>query len=148
VVKSGVGVGDKAPQFGDAPQVWVEVDRTPPVVRLLNVEVGREADAGNLTITWTATDKNFGPQPISLSFAETIEGPWHPIADKVENRGRYVWRMPPPGTPPAGVPFKFLVRVEATDRAGNVSSDQTKAPVAVDLAKPKAAIIDIGPVGK
>jgi hypothetical protein len=148
VVRSGVGVGDKPPQYGEQPQVWVEVDTTPPVVQLLNVDVGREADAGNLTITWTASDKNFGPQPITLSYAETPTGPWHMIADKIENRGKFVWKMPAPGPPPTGVPFKFLVKVEATDKAGNVGSAMTRENVLVDLARPRAAILEIGSAPK
>jgi hypothetical protein len=43
--------------------------------------------------------------------------------------------------PAAGPLFKIV-------EAGNVSSDHTKAPVEVDPAKPRAAIIGVGPVGK
>lgn len=140
VVRSGVGLGDKPPQVGDAPQVWVEVDLTKPDVRLLNADVGRGADTGNLTITWTASDKNLGRQPITLSFSEHAEGPWTQIAANLENTGRYVWRMPS-----SGIPYRFQVRVEAADRAGNIGSAQTAMPVIVDLAKPKPIIIDVGP---
>src|SRR5205823_2971460 len=101
VVKSGVGLGDRSPQVGEQPQVWVEVDTTKPVVRIGNVEVGRGPDAGRLTINWNATDKNLGRQPITLAYAEQAGGPWTPIAANVENTGRYVWQMPP------GVPYKF-----------------------------------------
>jgi hypothetical protein len=137
VVRSGVGLGDRPPQVNDPPQVWVEVDITKPIVRLFDAEVGRGTDAGNLTVTWLATDKNLGRQPITLSYAEKPEGPWTPIAAKVENSGRYVWKMPP------GVPFKFLVRVEAEDRAGNVGAAETPKPVLVDLHQPRPVILDI-----
>jgi hypothetical protein len=143
VVRSGVGIGDRPPQVGDPPQVWVEVDLTKPVVKLLNVDVGRGADAGNMTINWTATDKNLGPQPITLSYAEQADGPWTTIIQNLENRGRYVWRMPP-----TGVPFKLMVRVEAVDKAGNVGAAQSTEHVKVDLAKPKVSIIDVGSAGK
>ncbi len=120
----------------------MEVDLTKPVVKLLDVEIGRSPETGNLTITWTATDKHLGRQPITLSYAEKPEGPWTPIVSNLENTGRYVWRMPD------GVPFQFLVRVEATDRAGNVGSAETPKPVAVDLAQPKIIGIKIEPGGK
>ncbi|MBY0524000.1 MAG: hypothetical protein K2R98_11410 [Gemmataceae bacterium] len=143
VVRSGVGIGDKPPQVGDPPQLWVEVDTTKPVVKLQNVDVGRGIDAGNMTITWTASDKNLGTQPITLSYAEQVDGPWTPIIQNLENRGRYVWRMPP-----NGVPFKLLVRVEAADKAGNIGVAQSAEHVKVDLAKPKVSILDVGSAGK
>jgi len=143
LVRSGVGLGEKPPQVGDPPQVWVEVDLTRPVVRLLGVEVGQGPATGSLTISWTATDKNLGPQPTTLSYAENPEGPWTAITPTpVENNGRYVWRMPP------GVPYQFHVKVEAADKAGNVGSAQTTQVVKVDLAKPKPTILDVAPANK
>jgi hypothetical protein len=143
VVRSGVGLSERPPQVGDPPQIWVEVDLTRPVVRLQNVEVGQGAATGTLTITWNATDKNLGPQPITFSYATQPDGPWTPITPApVENSGRYVWRMPP------GVPYQFLVKVDATDKAGNVGSAQTSYLVKVDLAKPKPTILDVSPANK
>ncbi len=142
VVRSGVGLSEREPQVGDQPQVWVEVDLTKPVAKLGAIDVGRGPDAGRLTIQWTASDKNLGPQPITLSYAEQAGAAWKPIATNLENTGRYVWQMP------ADVPYKFLVRVEATDRAGNVGSDVTAKPIIVDLSQPKGVILNVEPVKK
>jgi len=139
VVRSGVGLSERPPQVGDPPQAWVEVDLTKPVVRLQGVEVGRGADSGKLTILYQANDKNLARQPITLSYAESAAGTWKPIAAGVENNGRYVWQMP------QDVPYQFLVRVEAVDRAGNAGSDETPKAVAVDLTLPKGVILDVGP---
>jgi hypothetical protein len=143
VARSGVGLGERPPQPGDPPQIWVEVDETKPVVRLLAADVGRGSDAGNLTVTWTATDKNLHAEPITISYAEQAEGPWTTIAANLPNTGRYVWRMPA-----SGVPFRFFMRVEAIDKAGNVGSDKTPAHVIVDLHMPKPRIVDVGAVGR
>lgn len=143
VARSGVGLGERPPQPGDQPQTWVEVDETKPLVRLLSADVGRGADSGNLTITWTATDKNLHPQPITITYSEQPDGPWTTIAANLPNSGRYVWRMPP-----SGVPYKFFVRVEAIDKAGNVGVAQTQTHVIVDLLLPKPRIVDVGGVGK
>jgi hypothetical protein len=143
VVHSGVGIGDKPPQLGDPPQIWVEVDLTKPQVRLLNAAVGRGVDAGNMNITWAATDKNLARQPVTLSYAEQPDGPWTTLASALENTGRYVWHMPP-----SGVPFKVLVRVEAVDKAGNIGTATTTEHVKVDLSRPKVSIIDVGSAGK
>ena len=142
VVRSGVGLGDRPPQVGDPPQVWVEVDLTRPIVRLQGVDVGRGPEEGNLTITWAATDKNLARQPITLSYAEKAEGPWSPITANLENTGRYVWKMP------KEVPYQFHLRVEAADRAGNVGSAETEKEILVDLAQPKGQISGVEPADK
>ncbi|MBV9123645.1 MAG: hypothetical protein JO112_09830, partial [Planctomycetes bacterium] len=133
VGRSGVGLGKQPPQAGDLPQVWVQVDVTRPVVRLLGVEAGTGPQAGNLAILWLATDKNLPANPISLSYAHQAEGPWTPIATKVPTTGRYIWQMP------AGIPNRFLVRVEAVDRAGNVGMAQTPSPLLGDVSEPSIA---------
>jgi hypothetical protein len=143
VAKSGVGLGERPPQIGDRPQVWVEVDLTKPVVQLQGVLVGKEKDKGKLFISWTAQDKNLDKTPITLSFAEQAGGPWTPIlADRIGNSGRYVWSMPP------NVPYQFLVKVEAIDTAGNVGEAVTPELVKVDLSQPKARILNVGPGGR
>jgi hypothetical protein len=138
LARNKAGFGEPPPKVGDPPQIWVEVDLTKPVVRIQNVEVGRGPDLGNLTITYTATDKNLARQAIAFSYAEKPDGPWTSIADKQENTGRFVWRMP------ETVPYQFYVRVEAGDRAGNVGSADTPKPVLVDLSQPKVQVIGVG----
>jgi hypothetical protein len=140
VVRSGAGLGDRPPQVGDKPQVWVEVDLTKPVVRIENIDVGRGSEAGLLKISWRATDKNLGPTAITLSYAEQAGGSWKPIETNLANTGRYVWKMPPE------VPYQFLIRVEAVDRAGNVGGDETPRPVNVDLKQPRGVILEVEPV--
>jgi hypothetical protein len=141
-VKSGVGLGDKPPQPGEQPQMWIEVDLTRPVVQLLSAEAGRGGEHGHVTIAWNATDKNLIATPISLHYAEQLEGPWRPIATDLDNSGRYVWRVP------QGTPFKFFVRVEALDRGGNVGRAESAKPVLVDLHQPKGRLIGAEGSGK
>jgi hypothetical protein len=135
VAQSGAGLAQRPPQDGDRPQLWVEVDATKPNVRLLGVETGNEAEARHLKIVWRATDRNLGSRPITISCGASPEGPWAPIATKIENSGRYLWPMPP------DMPHQFLIRVEAVDMAGNVGVAQTPTPVLSDLAQPTAAIL-------
>src|SRR5262249_35325946 len=139
VAKSGVGLSVRAPQAGDRPQVWVEVDMTKPVVQLYNVIVGQAADKGKLTVTWSARDRNLHKQPITLSYAEQAAGPWTPMVKDLPNTGRYVWTMP------ERVPYQFYVKVEAVDLAGNVGEAVTEGQVKVDLSQPRAKIVNIGP---
>jgi hypothetical protein len=142
VAKSGVGLGERPPQVGDRPQVWVEVDLTKPAVQVLGLTVGRGADKGKLTINWTARDKNLGRDPITLSYAPQAAGPWTSIADHVANTGRFVWKMP------EQVPYQFYVRVEAADQAGNVGEAVTQEMVRVDLSLPRVRILAVEPGGR
>jgi hypothetical protein len=139
VASSGVGLKKRPPRPGDSPQIWIEVDTTKPLVRLTGCTVGTGAEADSMTITWKATDKHLGEKPITLSYAEQPEGPWSTIAANVENTGSYIWKMP------TNVPQRLVVRMEATDLAGNVGLTQTRQPVLVDLAKPSISILSIKP---
>src|SRR5262249_41973933 len=142
VARSGVGLGDRPPQVGDKPQVWVEVDMTRPVVQVQNVVVGRGADKGKLIIAWTARDKNLDRNPITLMYGEKESGPWTPIAQNLENTGRYTWTMP------ERVPYQFLVKVEAIDRARNVGASVTPELIKVDLPQPRVHILAVEPASK
>ncbi len=143
VAKSGVGLGERPPQVGDKPQVWVEVDLTKPVVAIQNFIVGQGKDQGKLFIQWRATDKNLGAAPITLFYAEKLDGLWQPITEKkLPNTGQYVWQMP------EGLPYQFYLKVEAVDRAGNVGTAVTPNLVRVDLKLPKVNIKSVEPGGR
>ncbi|MFO0944603.1 MAG: hypothetical protein U1D30_01460 [Planctomycetota bacterium] len=141
VARSGAGVGDDPPAQGDPAQITIEVDITPPEIRLDPPETGVGATAGILNITWNVQDANLDPRSIGLYYAENASGPWQPIAKDLENTGRYQWRFP------REVPFKFHVRLEAKDRAGNLGRAETVRPVIVDLIKPRLRILKVEPNG-
>lgn len=136
--KSGVGLGERPPQLGDRPQLWIEVDLTRPLVQLHSVTVGNGAEKGKLTISWSARDKNLHRNPITLSYAEKETGTWKPLAEKLSNaNGRYVWTMP------EGLPYQFHIKVEALDLAGNVGEVITDEMVKVDLSTPRVKILNV-----
>jgi hypothetical protein len=137
VATNGMGIGKGPPQPGDPPHVWVDVDTTKPEVHLLNTQSGADAGGRTLTLRWTASDRNLVARPITLSYAEQSQGPWIPFATNLENCGYYTWRMSP------GLPAHVLVRVEATDRVGNISGDQSTLPAPVDMLEPTATIKNI-----
>ena len=110
---------NQPPQPGEAPQVWVAVDLTKPVVQLLGAELNVMSATPSLVVRWSAKDSHLGPRPIALLYAERLEGPWSAISANVENSGRYEWNMP------ACLPSKLYVRVQATDMMGNVGMAQT-----------------------
>src|SRR4051794_790044 len=98
VVKNGLGVSSPAPKTGDAPQLWVEVDETPPSVQVTECSVGH---GDSLVIGWVASDVHLAEAPVTVSTAVSKEGPWTPVATGLANTGRYVWTMP------REVPYEF-----------------------------------------
>lgn len=142
VVRSGVGIGDSDPRPGDKPQRLVEVDVTKPEVSL-RVTPGTSTDIRNVTIEWSAKDKNLIDRPVSLLWSKTKEGgEWEPIIGDLDARGKYVWTVTDQG------PFQFFVQIRATDRAGNIGSETWKDQVTVDLNRPKGELLDPVPLEK
>lgn len=135
---SGVGRGKPAPQAGELPQIWIEVDETPPVVKLHNVIVNERNDPGTITINWRAQDAFLRDQPITLLISPT-NGPdanWQVLKATQENTGTCECKT-------TGLPFEFFVRIEAVDRAGNKATDTTRETVKVDLTEPDVKDVNV-----
>jgi hypothetical protein len=129
--------GDPAtdtPQNGDPPAFEVVVDETPPKIELLAPRQGRGRSADKILIEWKYSDDYPAEQPISLYYAEKAEGPWQKISDWTEDTGRYLW------TVDASTPPKFLLRIEARDKAGNVETAQLPRPVKLNPTRPTATL--------
>jgi hypothetical protein len=139
VVRSGVGLGDEPPRDGDVPSAVIVVDDRPPDVRLLGADQGGGSRGPLLTIAWQSQDEHPLPGGTTLLYAAGPNGPWQPIETGLEPNGRYEWLLP------RGTPARIYLRVEVADAAGNVQTVDTPQPVAIDLAKPKARILKIGP---
>jgi beta-lactamase regulating signal transducer with metallopeptidase domain len=135
VARSGAGRGPQAPQAGHQPQVWIEVDVTPPRLELYAPEVCRGPDGASLVIKWQATDKNLAARPITLFYAEQADGPWTRLADDLGNTGRCECVVP------RGMPTRVWLRARAADRAGNVTFATMGKPIIVDAAEPEAVIL-------
>lgn len=110
-----------SPPVGEPPQVWVAVDLTKPFVQMLDAELNAQEAASAMIVRWSAKDRNFGPQPITVLYAERAEGPWRPLAANLENSGRYEGPLPP------HLAGNVYVRVQAADLMGNVGVSQTTA---------------------
>lgn len=142
VVESRAGTSGREPRPSDPPQTTVVVDTTPPQLKMTEPRVrpnGTAAQGALVDIVWQATDKNMAPAPITLEYAERLDGPWRVIADKIDNTGKYTWAVPPTE------PYSFYVRVKAIDRAGNIATDTSKQNVIVDLTIPQVEIRDVAP---
>lgn len=145
VARSTSGLGDRPPAPGDSPQLWVEVDTTPPVVQLNTPRVGVGIHAGKVAISWHATDLHLGPRPVVISYRpDQPDAPWQPIADRLENTGSYVWNVP------ANVPPRILIRVDVQDAVGNRAHTDTSGSgsILVDRTRPRSRIIGLDSQGR
>jgi hypothetical protein len=137
VARSGIGLGKEPPGPGDQPQVWVIVDLTKPDLQLTEVVPTNKGKTQEVAIKWAATDKNLGRGPVTLSYAESEEGPWHVIAGNLKSSDHYNWQVP------SGIPPRVFVRAEAADLAGNVGRAQLNKPLAMDSSMPKVSIVNV-----
>jgi len=141
-VTNGVGLGGRRPAAGDPPDIVVGVDLSKPTARIISARQGVDAETGNLIISWQADDRMLSARPVSLSFSQSRAGPWRPIADELENGGRYAWPIDD-RTPP-----RFYLRLEVRDEAGNVGVHETAEPVEIDRSRPTVRIRNVRPLGR
>jgi hypothetical protein len=134
------GAAPTSPARGDAAELWVKVDVTPPEARLTAVEQTTQGSADCLIIEWQATDDNCAPRPVTLLRGDDAHGPWTPIASALENSGQYTWMMQP------DVPRQFHLRIEVRDTAGNVGQFQTAHPISLRRQERAGRIVDVRPV--
>ncbi len=142
VLLSGAGLSKGPPVSGDLPDMRVDVDVTPPVVKIYE-PVPDPNSKDTMLLRWQAVDRNLATDPITLEWAEQAEGPWEPIvaaegnagAKRLPNSGQYAWKLP------ASFPtHRVFLRVTARDNAGNIAQARTPHPILVDLNKPVAKI--------
>lgn len=127
LIESVGGFEPEKPRPGDQPEVLIRVDVTKPLLTLTRAEQGQGYLADRMEIGWSVGEEDLADQPIDLFYSNRKEGPWIPIASGIENTGQYAWRLQ------RHLPGMIFIRVEARDRAGNVSSAITPQPVLINL---------------
>jgi hypothetical protein len=123
------------PAAGDAPDWWVEVDSTRPVVVVSEIRRGSGDELGQVTLIWSARDKNLGSEAVELLWATQPEGPWQTALRGLKAEGTARWSLP------HDVTGRIYLRLEATDKAGNVGRWELREPL--EMAKPKAKVLGV-----
>jgi hypothetical protein len=141
-VRTGKNDSTDIPQAGDAPALEVTVDETPPQIELLPLRQGRGNNNDKILIQWKYADEFPADLPIALYYAGSIDGPWQKISDWTENTGKFIWKVD------ANVPTKFVVRIEARDRAGNTQTAETPKPLLLNQTRPTAQFLGVEPTKK
>lgn len=152
VPENGAGTKADQPRRGDPPMMFVEVDTIKPVVRITGIQVrpgtGR---APVVEISWEVGDPNLMAAPINLQWSiDKNAAEWKEIKYRLNQApntssgtgtGRFSWEVP------EQTPWKFWVRIRATDKAGNTGEFIYEKEVVVDLEKPAVGIDKIRGAG-
>jgi hypothetical protein len=125
------------PAAGDTPDCWIEIDSTKPMVNVPDIRPGVGDEAGQITLTWSAQDRNLAPEPVEISIAAQPDGPWLPLARGQKPEGSCKFALP------REIVWQVFVRVEARDLAGHCGRWQTREPVALDGGKVKARVLGV-----
>ena len=128
------GLASPRPQAGETPDIVVVVDMLSPIVRITGARYGEGDRIGSLVIQYECRDENLMPRPVSLSFSDSMEGPWTTIAAGLRNEGQYIWGADP------NLPRQFYLRIDATDQAGNTTSYVLDQPIDAQGLAPRARI--------
>lgn len=136
-VTNGLGRADMPPQPGTAPEVTITVDRTPPVGKLFPVVAVGPVEQNEISISWSAQDRNLAERPIALFYSTSSTGPWLPIHDWLANSGQVAWTIP------SSVTNSFYVRMDVRDAAGNITRVYGDTPYLIDRSLPRARVTDV-----
>ena len=122
---------DTAGNMGQSPEYTINIAGTEPVVRVLSPN-GGETLSGTITISWNAYDNLDGSPSIRLSYSPDTGATWQQIQQVSGSNEEYLWNatLLPEGT-------DYLIRVEATDNAGNKGSDRSDSPFTIDNTPPQ-----------
>jgi len=104
------------------------------MAQITAVPFGSGINAGQILIQWDAYDQHLADRPITLSYSDTAERPWHEVAKDLPNTGKFNWRV----DPSAG--REVFLRLEVRDDAGNVNSHQLARPVNLEGLRPRGRI--------
>jgi hypothetical protein len=143
VVQTGPELAGRPPMAGEAPGIWIGIDRMRPVGRITKAQQGPGRDGDKLFIEWEASDNRaLAARPIVLAYSEGRGGPWHVLASGLENTGRYAWPLNP------NLPPRVYLRLEIQDAAGNLGIYEAPEPVGLILSTPAAPLHDLNPLGR
>jgi hypothetical protein len=143
VIENNPATAGRPPLPGETPGIWIGIDKTRPVGRILSARQGLGRESDKLFITWEASDnRELAAKPISLSFSDRPGGPWNTVAAQLENSGRYDWPLN------GNLPQRVYLRLEIQDAAGNLGIYELPEPATLNLSTPTAPVRELNPIGR
>lgn len=139
VIVGNNGLEGNKPQRGDAADIYVGVDTTRPLCKIISAAYGKGIDAGKLDIRWEASDLHLGGRCVTLSYGDRPDGHFTVIAAGIENNGRYLWQCDPHANK------QVYLQLEVRDEAGNLSVERLSDPIQIEGLVPKGKIRSLTP---
>jgi len=141
-VEASDAAGNVGSDTSDAVFSITITEETPPSVTVKTPNGGETLVGGtNATITWKASDywptSGFGASDSDLTidiYYQYDGGVWTPIATGEANDGAYLWTVPDINS------TQCLIKVDATDAAGNVGSDASDGVFTITAVAPPSDI--------
>ena len=140
VIVGANGLVSNRPKDGDSADVWINVDTSVPAAKITRAVYGEGPEDGMLVIDYKCQDGHLVDRPISLSFSETIDGPWSTIATGLKNTGIYLWKANP------NLPEHIYIRIEAVDKSGNIGVHRLDLPIDTKGLAPRGRIQGFRPI--
>lgn len=145
---NGDGIGDENLPYNASGEIvhggdylpLVFVDPIPPEVTVIYPN-GGEVVNGTVIIQWMATDNVDPDLSIDIEYSNDAGATWHIISPNVENTGSYAWNTSslPEGT-------DYLIRVTATDTAGNQANDTSDGTFSIYIDTPGPEVTITNPL--
>lgn len=111
------------------------IDRSAPVVAVKFPAVKAKLRGGDrYAITWDAQDPHLRSAPVTITWSRDGKGTWETVAERIANNGSFEW------TVPRDMTVSGVLRIEATDKAGNTGSAEVSG-ILVDSIKPKGRVV-------
>ena len=109
--------------------VSFSVETVAPVVTVASPNGGEYLKGGTATtITWTTVDSNRGT--VKIEYSTNSGNSWNTIVASTADTGSYAWTVPALNVNTA------MVRITATDMAGNTANDMSGADFTIDSTAP------------
>ncbi|MEM6980489.1 MAG: hypothetical protein AAF539_12570 [Planctomycetota bacterium] len=140
VVVAANGLASPRPQPGDIPEIVIVVDETRPTATITGARYGDGDQSGSLVIQYDCDDAHLVARPVSLSFAESTDGPWTTIAGGLRNLGSYAWPAD------SQLPRQIYLRLDVADEAGNLGTHVLDRPIDTRGLAPRARIRAFRPI--
>jgi hypothetical protein len=140
VVVGSNGIVSNRPKDGDPADVWINIDTTPPSVKISRAVYGEGPETGMLVIDYQCSDSHLVENPVSIAYSESPDGPWNTFVSGLKNTGIYLWKASP------SLPDRIYVKVEVVDKAGNVGSHRLDLPIDTKGLAPRGRIHGFRPI--
>lgn len=128
------GLTSPIPKPKTPADLWVGVDLSNPQCQIRAAEIGRGTHAGHVDLRWEVNDEKLSKTPVTLSFAESTDGPWQVIAANLKNDNQYFWKID------NSVPQTVHVKLEVVDAAGRRGEHIFDRPVDTRTVAPRGRI--------